>query len=200
MTAITKKAKSLGLNIQSKGTGLIHNGVYYPHKKLDQLPAELSLANSKTRVSDLFVAFHSSKALLSNMYPACVQWNGRSFQSVEQGFQYLKSEAANAPEVGKLILGTADPYGVRRLAKPLRTPAWDAETILFQLMLCKFTQNEELKQVLLDTQGKRLLETTLDPYWGTGCDLYSKNIDELNFKGTNTMGMLLERVRSDIIT
>ena len=53
----------------------------------------------------------------------------------------------------------------------------------------KFTQNEPLKKLLLDTGDRTLIEhTTNDSYWGNGGD----------DSGKNRMGDLLMRVREDI--
>ena len=36
--------------IQQKGTGVVLNGIYYPHKEMSRLPDDLQISNTKTKV------------------------------------------------------------------------------------------------------------------------------------------------------
>jgi N-glycosidase YbiA len=55
----------------------------------------------------------------------------------------------------------------------------------------KFTQNEDLKQILLDTKPALLIENSpKDSYWGCGKD----------GKGQNKLGISLMKVRDEILS
>lgn len=61
---------------------------------------------------------------------------------------------------------------------PLRSD-WEEvkDEVMRQAILLKFTQNEDIKKVLLDTGNEELVEkTTDDYYWGCGSDGSGKNM------------------------
>ena len=63
------------------------------------------------------------------------------------------------------------------------------EDIMKKALLCKFSQNEDLKQLLLGTGQRKLIEhTTNDSYWGDGGD----------GSGQNKLGRLLMDVRTTL--
>ena len=74
--------------------------------------------------------------------------------------------------------------------RPLR-PDWEAVKldIMREALRAKFTQNEELKRILLETEDAILVEhTTNDNYWGDGGD----------GSGQNMLGKLLMEVREEL--
>lgn len=74
---------------------------------------------------------------------------------------------------------------------PLRED-WDAvkEEIMKKALLAKFSNNAEIKSILLSTYPKTLIEATIDDYyWGCGKDN----------TGLNRLGYLLMEVRSIFI-
>lgn len=68
---------------------------------------------------------------------------------------------------------------------------WDnmKDNIMYEALVAKFTLHEDLKEILLDTGEKLLIEhTENDDYWGDGG----------NGKGKNKLGKLLMKVRSEL--
>ena len=60
------------------------------------------------------------------------------------------------------------------------------EKIMYDGLVFKFTQNEKLKEKLMETKGKKLIEhTENDNYWADGGD----------GSGQNKLGILLMRLR-----
>lgn len=55
-------------------------------------------------------------------------------------------------------------------------------------MEAKFTQNKELRELLLSTGGAYLAEHSRDKYWGDG----------LNDSGKNVLGKILMKVRESL--
>lgn len=71
------------------------------------------------------------------------------------------------------------------------------DKILYQ----KFTQDEELKKILLDTGDRIIVEASpYDKVWGIamGVDKYPAILDPKNWKGQNLLGQCLMRVRDKI--
>ena len=60
---------------------------------------------------------------------------------------------------------------------------------MYQINKAKFTQNQKLKQLLLNTENKILREASpYDSYWGIGPD----------GKGKNKLGEILMRIREEL--
>ena len=72
-------------------------------------------------------------------------------------------------------------------------PAWDArkETVLKEVMPRKFEQSRSLRDELLSTGDNTLVECTADGFWGAGCSIDSRHLDNHSFKGRNTTGVTI---------
>ena len=77
---------------------------------------------------------------------------------------------------------------------------WNQVKYMFMLMAChfKFSQNPELKQELLNTKNKILVEASkTDLVWGVGLAASDPLIlDSKNWKGENLLGEVLMDVRN----
>jgi ribA/ribD-fused uncharacterized protein len=63
------------------------------------------------------------------------------------------------------------------------------DDIMYNAVFAKFSQNDSLKKLLLDTEPRKLYESTKnDPYWGIGKD----------GTGRNKLGQILMKVRVDL--
>ena len=63
------------------------------------------------------------------------------------------------------------------------------EEIMFKALQAKFTQHDKLKQLLVGTKNRQLVERSpYDSYWGDGGD----------GSGKNRLGVLLMRLRDDL--
>ena len=63
------------------------------------------------------------------------------------------------------------------------------DNIMYKAVYAKFSQNESLKKLLLDTEPRKLYESTInDSYWGIGKD----------GNGKNKLGQILMRVRQKL--
>ena len=84
-------------------------------------------------------------------------------------------------------------FQVSRLPQASESVRGDWPSVKDQIMLkalrAKFTQDKHLRQLLLDTKDRKLVEhTTNDSYWGDGGD----------GSGQNHLGKLLMQVRSEL--
>jgi ribA/ribD-fused uncharacterized protein len=78
----------------------------------------------------------------------------------------------------------------RSRKRPLRRD-WEKvkDTIMFEAVLAKFTQHEDLREILLSTDPAKLVEhTENDSYWGDGGD----------GSGKNMLGQILMKVRDQL--
>lgn len=132
-------------------------------------------------VSDEFGEF-------SNFAPYPIKVGGKVWPTSEHYFQAQKFEDGSYREK---ILRAKTPSVAARLGRDRKMKLrrdWESVKvgIMRQALEAKFTQHENLKELLLSTGDLRLVEHTVnDAYWGDGGD----------GKGKNMLGRLLEQVR-----
>ena len=72
----------------------------------------------------------------------------------------------------------------------------DAEEICYEGIRQKFEQNANLKNYLLDTGNKTLVEGSYDDVWGTGQPLSSKDcLNPTKWPSVGILGRILMRIR-----
>jgi ribA/ribD-fused uncharacterized protein len=89
-----------------------------------------------------------------------------------------------------LVSKAPSPYDAFKMGREnkIDPEAWDKvkDQVMLQALRLKFTQNQELAKMLLDTEEAYLIEhTKKDKYWG----------DAGNGTGKNMLGKLLVKVR-----
>jgi len=115
------------------------------------------------------------------------------FDCAERAYQYHKPRSA---KVRNWLMAAPTPALLAMAAHGLYTwdvaPGWSRNKvgIMRRVVLAKFTQHADLRELLLSTRGARLVEyTTTDNetnrFWG-----------EVNGVGRNTMGLILMDVRA----
>lgn len=66
------------------------------------------------------------------------------------------------------------------------------------ILEAKFAQNPSLRDLLLTTGTKRLIEATSDSFWGAAALLGSKLLKNGKWTGLNTLGAVMEEAREDL--
>jgi ribA/ribD-fused uncharacterized protein len=141
------------------------------------------------------------------------QWNLKSFidddgityNCAEQYMMAKKAQLFNDLETYSLIMKELNPakhQKLGRLIKNFNEDTWiqHREEIVYQGNIYKFTQNKELKEVLLSTGTTILVEASpYDKIWGVGLSVNDPLIlDQKNWRGLNLLGKILSRVRKKI--
>lgn len=159
----------------------------------------------------LFFWGHDPKKL--GLEKACFsQWFIRPF-TVDNHYyccmeQYMMSEKARLfkdMETFVKILNESDPAIIKKLGREVRnfkSDVWNEHNmdIVFKGNLAKFSQNEDLKQILLATGKKVLVEASpYDQIWGIGMRECAKAKNHRNWKGLNKLGYTLTRVKRAIM-
>lgn len=140
--------------------------------------------------------FDGEFAFLSNFYPAPIEFSGRVWPTAEHLYQAVKSYNETEQEAIRLL---ATPGQAKRAGKKIVhfRANWDSikvhvmETILW----LKFTQNQDVANMLLATGSAKIVETNWwhDNFWGNcSCNACSMQ------KGQNTLGELLMKTRSKL--
>ena len=95
------------------------------------------------------------------------------YNSVEQAYQVAKARCAGRDDLAKKIMSQSDCLTMMRIGnmiKPQRGSSWldQREKVMKTPVVAKFVQNNSLKQKLLATGDRKLVETTRDIFGGGG--------------------------------
>lgn len=131
----------------------------------------------------------------SNLFRRPMVFEGWEYPTAEHAYQAGK---ALEPDVRAWILSAPTPSLVAMAAHGLYTwdivPNWS--NIKFdrmrQVLRAKFTQHEDLKQLLLSTGESRLIEA------GKIGNAVNRTWGEVNGKGLNMLGMMLMELRAEL--
>lgn len=135
---------------------------------------------------------------LSNFYPVTIEHQGIKYPSVEHYYvamkikndQQIDGKFITYIDCRELIAKMPDPAKVKQFGKVLKLRK-DWEDVKLDVMLWgvreKF-KNEDLKEMLLSTDGEELIESNWwgDKFWGVS-----------NGEGENHLGKILMRVREE---
>lgn len=157
------------------------------------------------KTTETMVLFWGSDCPFSNWYPAPFTWRGLSFANTEQFMMYHKSLLMNDEETAKELLSTTDPRkakGLGRKVKNYDEAEWEKSRLSVMITGCaaKFSQNPKLKELLLGTGNKVLVEASpFDKVWGIGLDQGDpRALDPKQWRGRNLLGVSLIAVREDL--
>ena len=153
------------------------------------------------------ICFHNpdeENGYLSNWYLSDFYVDNIMFSSMEQYMMYQKALLFKDDEIAKEILNEVDPKNIKALGRKIKnfnSVIWDQAKlkIVVDGNYYKFTQNEDLKKQLLDTNYNVIVEASpLDKIWGIGIDSNDALSGE-EWKGQNLLGIALMIVRDRII-
>ena len=128
------------------------------------------------------------------------------FSSAEQYMMYAKAMLFLDRDSAKEILQTKDVRKIKELGRKVKffdEPTWDFNKfdIVYLGNKQKFFQNEDLKQVLLETKGTTLVEAAPnDKIWGIGLtedDVMAKR--RKTWQGKNLLGEILTQLRFELL-
>ncbi len=133
----------------------------------------------------------------SNLYKREVVFEGEVFKTAEHAYQAGK---ARKPEVRQWLMAAPSPSLLAMAAHGLYVwdiaPEWSKIKFdrMKQILVAKYTQHEDLKELLLSTGNARLVESAtvdnaVNRLWG-----------EVNGVGQNKLGLLLMEVREELRT
>lgn len=139
-----------------------------------------------------FYSTRSTHGCFSNFSRHSFEADGRKWKTSEHYFQAQKF--AHSPEHFDQVWSASSPSEAARLGRDRNSPLradWESvkDEIMRTALLAKFRQIKDIREVLLSTDGKQLVEqTTNDYYWGCGTDK----------TGQNMLGKLLMEVRDTL--
>lgn len=142
-----------------------------------------------------------TKVCLSNFYPCKFVFNGKTFNFSEQCFMYQKAMLFNDFEIAEQILKETDVRKIKALGRKIKDfdeNWWNQhkECFMFNACYAKFSQNDKLKEFLLNTGNCEIVEASpVDSIWGIGFSS-DKAIENVDKWGQNLLGKTLMKVRA----
>ena len=131
-----------------------------------------------TYSNDRYVWFYNGP--FSNFYQCKIVENTIEYNCTEQYFMAKKALLFNDPVMYQKIIQSNNQKAYGRKVKNFVTETWnnECEKIMYNANLLKYTQNTDLKDILLATCNKEIAEASpYDTIWGVG--LGPKNKDTL---------------------
>ena len=155
------------------------------------------------------ICFHNpdeENGYLSNWYLSSFKIDEIEYTSMEQYMMYQKAICFKDYEIAKKILKTDNVAEIKTLGRKVSNyddHIWNGvrQVIIYEGLLQKFLQNEELKNQLLSTKNAILAECAVkDTIWGIGLSMKDENrFDKSKWRGTNLLGYTLMLVRKQIL-
>ena len=154
------------------------------------------------------ICFHNpneENGYLSNWYPSNFSVDGVVFSSMEQYMMYQKAICFEDKNIATQILLTNDVSQIKALGRMVSEyddNYWNGirQIVVYKGLLAKFSQNEDLKELLIGTETAILAECAVkDKIWGIGLSM--KDADRLNrtkWRGQNLLGYTLMMVREQL--
>lgn len=152
-----------------------------------------------------FTFFWRTQSPFSQWHPSRFIVGGIEFNCAEQYMMYMKAKLFGDEEMAQKILKAKSPVQQKALGRNVRhfdQEKWESNCrkIVYDGNYAKFTQNEELKQLLVKTKGTTLVEASpTDRIWGVGLAEEDPRIrDRRTWRGKNWLGEIITQVREDL--
>jgi len=153
-----------------------------------------------------YTYFYRTQSPFSQWHPALFVVDGIRFNCAEQYMMYMKALLFEDRETGERILQAQHPREQKEFGRQVRNfdkKLWEerCKSIVYDGNKAKFTQNANLLQKLLDTQGTTLVEASpTDRIWGVGLLEDDPRIrNRRTWRGTNWLGEILTQLREDLL-
>ena len=154
------------------------------------------------------ICFHNpneDNGYLSNWYLSKFTIDNVTFSSMEQYMMYRKAVCFHDESVAAQILATEDVAEIKALGRVVSNydeSLWNGirQIVVYEGLLAKFLQNNELKEKIKVTGNAVLAECAVkDRIWGIGLSMKDPDrFDKTKWKGQNLLGYALMMVRESL--
>jgi ribA/ribD-fused uncharacterized protein len=161
------------------------------------------------KITDQYVFFWGDDDPFSNFYPAQtpITFGGKviTFRTSEHAFMYTKAMYFSDSETADLVLKASHPLNAKKLGRQVKNfndELWTMVSMnaMFDANWGKYSSNDHLKTVLLETGDKIIVEASpYDRIWGVGLgENDPKILDQKQWRGQNKLGKVLMKVREKL--
>jgi ribA/ribD-fused uncharacterized protein len=155
------------------------------------------------RITETHIYFWNG--IFCQWHPSLIIEGGQSFNCNEQYMIAKKAETFGDTKMLTEIMNTKYPRDQKALGREISNyddDVWSDKRfeIVVQANRLKFDQNPDLKEMLLSTGDKILVEASYeDPIWGIGLHFDNDAIlDESKWQGQNLLGKAIMLVREEL--
>ena len=199
---ISREAQNQGIDCRT-GKYTIHiDKVKYDDNNWDDLPPQLQPASLKqVRIDKDTLAYQSEFAPFSNFFACDTKFGQHTFFCLEQAYQFVRAKTLNKPLAATRIFLSRDVHYIKQVGNELGTSElWEKRKfdVMYVCLMSKFEQNQNLKDLLLNTGKLQLVEATPDRLWGCGATLSSNALRRHDWPGQNKHGETLMTVREEL--
>ena len=145
------------------------------------------------------------RGVLSNFEKCYIKYKGHLFATTEQAFMWEKAIFFNDHESASKILREENPAKAKKLGREVKNfddSKWSkvCYEIMYLINYEKYFQNTRLKNILLNTGDKMIIEANpKDTRWGIGLSAEDDRVlDESQWQGENLLGKVLMELRKDL--
>ena len=142
---------------------------------------------------------------MSNFYNCEFTFNNLKFHSSEQLIQFNKAKHFGDHVTMSQILYADTPLECKQLSRDIANYDDDnwrqvAKNMCQDGIMEKFKQNPSIRETLLNTGNKRLVECSFDKFWGTGITLSNRNCldKKLWVNNGGILGEMLMKTRASL--
>ena len=184
-----------------EGAHLVLDGKHFYRGNLHTLPSELDPVDVTSKSDNNTIAFFGELNPFSNFHEAKFICEGEEFHCSEQYIQWKKAVLFNDSITEKRILNSSDALNCKDAARDIKNfnkEEWDsnAEELCYEGIKQKFEQNPHLKEVLMETGNKTLVEACHDNVWGTGKALSDPDcLTQTKWNSYGILGRILMKIR-----
>ena len=153
------------------------------------------------------ILFLGSHSIYSNMFSADFTLNNVKYSSVEQYIQSEKAVMFGDDLTHHKIMAESNPYKIKKLGSRVRNfdaARWrkTSKKTAHKGVLAKFGQNLTLRENLVNTGDVKIVESSLDTFWGTGLHLHDRNALDCRYWSNQggAMSEILHEVRQALIS
>ncbi|RZJ56114.1 MAG: NADAR family protein [Flavobacterium sp.] len=146
-----------------------------------------------------------SKTCFSQWWLSSFEVNGITYKTAEHWMMAKKAELFNDQKVLEKIIQSKTPAEAKKLGREVKNyvdTIWleNRFEIVKEGNLLKFSQNKDLKEFLINTNERILVEASpVDPIWGIGMASDHKDVNNPEkWKGLNLLGFALMEVRDEL--
>lgn len=146
----------------------------------------------------------SEYGVFSNWYLRYMIIHAKRYNSVEQYMMYQKAMLFGDEEIADEIMQTYNMREIKALGRKVRNfdnKKWDEVKydIVLTAVKAKFTQYDDLKEILLETGDAEIVEASpYDRIWGIGTNRPHEIMNKQKWKGQNLLGKVLMQVREEL--
>ena len=154
------------------------------------------------------IRFHNpddENGYLSNWYKCRFSVFGTGYNCLEQYMMHQKALLFGDPETAMKIMTTTDPDTIRTLGRQVKNfdnVVWNGtrQIIVYNGLLAKYSQNQNLRKMLLATGDSILVEcASSDTIWANGLNIQDPKCNNIkDWKGQNLLGFATMLVRDEL--